>query len=79
MSDLSAQVRKALDVAVEAIGGKPREGQIEMAEAVANALTDRHHLMVQAGTGTCLLNSRHRPWSQSIGGNSNLGAATSAS
>ena len=37
MSDLSAQVRKALDVAVEAIGGKPREGQIEMAEAVANA------------------------------------------
>ncbi len=52
MSDLSAQVRKALDAAVAAIGGKPREGQIEMAEAVANALTDRHHLMVQAGTGT---------------------------
>jgi ATP-dependent DNA helicase DinG len=45
-------VREALDVAVEAIGGAPREGQIEMAEAVANALTDRHHLMVQAGTGT---------------------------
>jgi ATP-dependent DNA helicase DinG len=42
----------ALDAAVEAIGGSPREGQIEMAEAVANALTDRHHLMVQAGTGT---------------------------
>jgi ATP-dependent DNA helicase DinG len=52
MSDLSAQVRKALDAAVAAIGGSPREGQIEMAEAVANALTDRHHLMVQAGTGT---------------------------
>jgi len=52
MSDMSAQVRKALDAAVTAIGGKPREGQIEMAEAVANALTDRHHLMVQAGTGT---------------------------
>ena len=52
MSELSAQVRKALDAAVEAIGGAPREGQIEMAEAVANALTDRHHLMVQAGTGT---------------------------
>jgi ATP-dependent DNA helicase DinG len=49
---MSAKVRKALDVAVEAIGGKPREGQIEMAEAVANALTNRHHLMVQAGTGT---------------------------
>lgn len=52
MSDLSAQVRIALDAAVEAIGGSPREGQIEMAEAVANALSDRHHLMVQAGTGT---------------------------
>lgn len=52
MSDLSAQVRKALEVAVEAIGGSTREGQIEMAEAVANALSDRHHLMVQAGTGT---------------------------
>ena len=49
---MSAQVRRALDVAVEAIGGSAREGQIEMAEAVANALTNRHHLMVQAGTGT---------------------------
>jgi len=44
MSDLSAQVRSALDAAVTAIGGSAREGQIEMAEAVANALTDRHHL-----------------------------------
>ena len=52
MSDMSTKVRQALDVAVEAIGGAAREGQIEMAEAVANALTDRHHLMVQAGTGT---------------------------
>ena len=49
---MSAEVRKALDAAITAIGGKPRDGQIEMAEAVANALTDRHHLMVQAGTGT---------------------------
>ena len=49
---MSAKVREALDAAVTAIGGAPREGQIEMAEAVANALTDRHHLMVQAGTGT---------------------------
>ena len=46
------QVRKVLDVAVGAINGKPRTGQIEMAEAVANALIDQHHLMVQAGTGT---------------------------
>ncbi len=48
----SAQVRRALDAAVAAIGGQPREGQIEMAEAVANALANRHHLLVQAGTGT---------------------------
>jgi ATP-dependent DNA helicase DinG len=52
MSEMPAEVRKALDAAITAIGGKPRDGQIEMAEAVANALTDRHHLMVQAGTGT---------------------------
>jgi ATP-dependent DNA helicase DinG len=52
VSDLSAQVRIALDAAIAAIGGSSREGQIEMAEAVANALSDRHHLMVQAGTGT---------------------------
>ena len=51
-SDNATKVRKALDAAVAAIGGKPREGQIEMAEAVANALSDRHHLLVQAGTGT---------------------------
>ena len=46
------KVRSALDAAVTAIGGEPREGQIEMAEAVANSLADRHHLLVQAGTGT---------------------------
>ncbi len=51
-ADNRTQVRKALDAAVLAIGGQPREGQIEMAEAVANALSDRHHLLVQAGTGT---------------------------
>ena len=52
MSEYSKKVRAALDVAVAAIGGEPRSGQIEMAEAVANALSDRHHLLVQAGTGT---------------------------
>ena len=52
MSAMSEKVREALDAAINAIGGAPREGQIEMAEAVANALTDGHHLMVQAGTGT---------------------------
>ena len=45
-------VGEALAAAIQAIGGEPREGQIQMAEAVANALTDRHHLLVQAGTGT---------------------------
>lgn len=34
------------------IGGQAGEGQFQMAEAVANALTDRHHFLVQAGTGT---------------------------
>ena len=52
MSEQLEQMRLALAAAVEAIGGSSREGQIEMAEAVANALADRHHLMVQAGTGT---------------------------
>lgn len=46
------KVRTALDAAVAAIEGSPREGQIAMAEAVAHALSDRHHLLVQAGTGT---------------------------
>ena len=46
------KVRTALEAAVAAIEGSPREGQIAMAEAVANALSDRHHLLVQAGTGT---------------------------
>jgi len=52
VSEYSKKVRSALDAAVTAIGGSPRDGQIEMAEAVANALSDRHHLLAQAGTGT---------------------------
>ena len=52
MNQFQEKVQKALQTAVSAIGGSPREGQIEMAEAVANALADRHHVMVQAGTGT---------------------------
>lgn len=46
------EVNEALAAAVDAIGGSARAGQIEMAEAIANAITDRHHLLVQAGTGT---------------------------
>jgi ATP-dependent DNA helicase DinG len=41
-----------LDVAVGAIEGTPREGQQQMAEAVADALARGEHLLVQAGTGT---------------------------
>lgn len=52
MSADSEKVKSALAVAITAIGGQSRDGQIEMAEAVANALSDRHHLLVQAGTGT---------------------------
>ena len=33
-------------------GGEARPGQIEMAEAVANAIERRRHVVVQAGTGT---------------------------
>jgi ATP-dependent DNA helicase DinG len=33
-------------------GGEVRAGQVEMAEAVADAMLNRHHLVVQAGTGT---------------------------
>ncbi|WP_415094019.1 ATP-dependent DNA helicase [Nocardioides sp.] len=45
-------VRTLLAEAVEALGGSTREGQIQMAEAVADALEDERHLVVQAGTGT---------------------------
>ena len=41
-----------LAAAVEALGGEERTGQIEMAEAVADAMVDGTHLLVQAGTGT---------------------------
>jgi ATP-dependent DNA helicase DinG len=37
---------------VEALGGQERPGQIQMAEAVARAMTSHEHLLVQAGTGT---------------------------
>ncbi|HYP93943.1 MAG TPA: ATP-dependent DNA helicase [Mycobacterium sp.] len=38
--------------AVAALGGSERSGQIEMAEAVAQAFDTGEHLAVQAGTGT---------------------------
>jgi ATP-dependent DNA helicase DinG len=45
-------VREVLAAAVDALGGQERPGQIQMAEAVAKALRDKEHLLVQAGTGT---------------------------
>ena len=45
-------VREVLAAAVAALGGQEREGQIAMAEAVAEAMTSGEHLLVQAGTGT---------------------------
>ncbi|MEU9983461.1 ATP-dependent DNA helicase [Streptomyces sp. NPDC050856] len=41
-----------LHAAVAAVGGVERPGQVTMAEAVAQAVDDGSHLLVQAGTGT---------------------------
>ncbi|MCX4819816.1 ATP-dependent DNA helicase [Streptomyces sp. NBC_01142] len=41
-----------LHAAVTAVGGVERPGQVTMAEAVAEAVDDNSHLLVQAGTGT---------------------------
>lgn len=41
-----------LHAAVTAVGGTERPGQVTMAEAVAEAIDDNSHLLVQAGTGT---------------------------
>ncbi|WP_328320029.1 ATP-dependent DNA helicase [Streptomyces sp. NBC_00388] len=41
-----------LHAAVTAVGGTERPGQVTMAEAVAEAVDDNAHLLVQAGTGT---------------------------
>ena len=45
-------VSDLLDRAVEALGGRRRDGQHQMADAVADAIARREHLVVQAGTGT---------------------------
>ncbi|WP_016910092.1 ATP-dependent DNA helicase [Streptomyces xiaopingdaonensis] len=41
-----------LHAAVTAVGGTERPGQVAMAEAVAQAVEEGRHLLVQAGTGT---------------------------
>lgn len=41
-----------LHAAVTGVGGTERPGQVQMAHAVADAVRDGRHLLVQAGTGT---------------------------
>jgi ATP-dependent DNA helicase DinG len=45
-------VPELLAIAVAALGGSERSGQLEMAAAVAQAFDTGKHLVVQAGTGT---------------------------
>ncbi len=50
--DAGPGVRELLAAAVAAVGGTERPGQVAMAEAVAEAMREGTHLLVQAGTGT---------------------------
>ena len=50
MPDVSAALARV--VAQLPGGGEPRPGQVEMAEAVARAVVEGRHVVVQAGTGT---------------------------
>lgn len=52
MTDPAPTVEAVLGAAVAALNGERREGQVEMADAVANAFECGEHLLVQAGTGT---------------------------
>ncbi|MDN5718219.1 MAG: ATP-dependent DNA helicase [Janibacter sp.] len=49
---MSSTVESLLAAAVGGVGGSTREGQVEMAVAVARAIDTQEHLLVQAGTGT---------------------------
>jgi ATP-dependent DNA helicase DinG len=52
MSEQAIEVTEALNAVVESIGGSPRSGQIEMANAVSDSFKTSKHLLVEAGTGT---------------------------
>ncbi|HET8602659.1 MAG TPA: ATP-dependent DNA helicase [Marmoricola sp.] len=52
MPEQQPTVRTVLEAAVGALGGQERPGQVAMAEAVAEAMEQHRHLLVQAGTGT---------------------------
>ena len=45
-------VADVLAQAVSALGGQQRDGQVQMAGEVADAMSEGRHLLVQAGTGT---------------------------
>jgi ATP-dependent DNA helicase DinG len=47
-----SEVEKVLAAAVSALNGQERPGQVQMAQAVARAMGQHEHLLVQAGTGT---------------------------
>ena len=49
---MSVSVPELLTIAVAALGGSERRGQVEMAAAVERAFATGEHLVVQAGTGT---------------------------
>ena len=51
-SDSPTAIDEALDSVVAAFGGSRRDGQHQMANAVADAMESGTHLLVQAGTGT---------------------------
>jgi ATP-dependent DNA helicase DinG len=46
------RLAQLLAAAVEGVGGVPRPGQQQMAQAVGHAIRTEEHLLVQAGTGT---------------------------
>ncbi|WP_426566596.1 ATP-dependent DNA helicase [Angustibacter sp. McL0619] len=48
----SADLAPLIEAAVAGVGGVQRPGQVQMAQAVAAAVTNSEHLLVQAGTGT---------------------------
>ncbi|OBB67896.1 ATP-dependent DNA helicase [Mycobacterium sp. 852014-50255_SCH5639931] len=52
MTTSEVSVPELLAIAVAALGGSERSGQLEMAGAVARAFSTGEHLVVQAGTGT---------------------------
>ena len=49
--DLTAEALEQVTAALPS-GGERRDGQVEMARAVADAIADGGHAVVQAGTGT---------------------------